>query len=255
MKKRWLWMGGLSIAAGSVVLGYAAGRARAAGLHAPDPLTYRGVLTDLTGVPLSGSKNIQVQFWDQAAGGAVQCSVGPMPVGLVAGTFEVALPEGCTTAVHATKDLWAEVFVDGSSLNRAKLGAVPYAVEADTASNAAGPLATQLAAIEGRLARDTSGATKRICTGSTPIGSTDWQAYSSTDVMVRVDTSACNFTTRPIYIPALVGENLLYITTGGSTPYVIEATAKTQFDIYVRNSTPADANANKWHIEWIGIGN
>jgi hypothetical protein len=255
MKIKWLWMGGLSIGAVSLVLGYVAGRARASGLRAADPMTYRGVLTDLAGVPLIGTKDVQIQFWDQATGGAIQCSVGPMPAALAGGAFEIVLPDACTTAVHATPDLWAEVLVDGDSLNRTKLGVVPYALEADTASNAAGALATQLAGIEGRLARDTSGATKRICTGSTPIGSTAWQAYGSGDITVRVDTSACNFTTRPIYITALVGENQHFLTTGGSTPYVIEATATMRFDIYIPNTTPASANTNKWHIEWIGIGN
>ena len=255
MKMKWLWTGGLSIGAATLVLGYVAGRARASGLRAADPMTYRGVLTDLAGVPLTGTKNVQFQLWDQPTGGAIQCSVGPMPATLVAGAFEIVLPDECTTAVHATPDLWAEVFVDGGSLNRTKLGAVPYALEADRASNAAGALATQLAGIEGRLARDTSGAAKRICTGSTPIGSTAWQAYGTGDITVRVDTSACNFTTRPLYITALVGENQHFITTGGSNPYVSDATATTRFDIYIPNYTPANANAFKWHIEWIGIGN
>jgi len=255
MKTKWLWMGGLSIGAASLVMGYAAGRARASGLRAADPMTYRGVLTDLAGVPLTGTKNVQIQFWDQATAGAIQCSVGPMPATLVGGAFEIVLPEACTTAVHSTTDLWAEVFVDGASLNRTKLGVVPYALEADRASNAAGALATQLAGIEGRLARDTSGAAKRICTGSTPIGSTDWQVYGSSGITVRVDTSGCSFTTRPLYITALVGENQHFVTTGGSAPYVTDATATTRFDIYIPDATPAGANMYKWHIEWIGIGN
>jgi hypothetical protein len=255
MKIKWLWMGGLSIGAASLVLGYVAGRARASGIRAADPLTYRGVLTDHAGVPLTGTKDFQIEFWDAATGGAIQCSVGPMPVALTAGGFEVVLPDTCTAAVHAIPDLWVEVFVDGGSLHRTKLGAVPYSLEAHTASNAAGPLATQLSGIEGRLARDTSGATKRICTGSTPIGSTAWQAYGTGDITVRVDTSACNFTTRPIYLTGLVGQNQHFITTGGSEPYVSEATAKTQFDIFIPNTTPASANANRWHIEWIAVGN
>jgi hypothetical protein len=255
VKIKWLWMGGLSIGAASLVLGYIAGRARASGLRAADPLTYRGVLTDLAGVPLTGTRSVHIELWDGATGGTIQCWVDPMPVTLVGGAFEIVLPDACTTAVHANPNLWAEVFVEGASLNRTKLGAVPYALEADRASNAAGALATQLAGIEGRLARDTSGATKRICTGSTPIGSTAWQAYGSGDITVRVDTSGCNFTTRPIYLSALVGQNQHFVTTGGSEPYVSDATATTQFDIFIPNTTPASANANRWHIEWIGIGN
>jgi len=61
--------------------------------------------------------------------------------------------------------------------------------------------------------------------------------------------------TRPMYITALVGENQHFLTTGGSTPYVSDATATARFDIYIPNTTPASANTNKWHIEWIGIGN
>jgi hypothetical protein len=254
MKIKWLWMGGLSVATASVVLGYVAGRARASGLRAADPLTYRGVLTDLAGVPLTGTKNVQIQFWDQATGGAIQCSIGPMPATLVGGAFETVLPDACTAAVHATPDLWTEVFVDGASLNRTKLGAVPYALQSDRASNATGALAAQLAGIEGRLARDTNGAPKRICTGSTPIGSTAWQVYGASGMTVRVDTSACNFTTRPLYITALVGENQHFMTTGGSSPYVNDATGATRFDIYIPNAMPAEANAFKWHIEWIAIG-
>jgi hypothetical protein len=55
---------------------------------------------------------------------------------LSSGAFQVVLPAACTTAIHANGDLWVEVFVDGTTLGRTKLGAVPYAVEADHAVRA-----------------------------------------------------------------------------------------------------------------------
>lgn len=258
MRTSWLWIGGLSAAVACGIVGYTAGRARAAGIPTSQPMTYRGVLTDTMGVPLTGMKNIQLQVWNLATGGTNTCSVGPVPVTLAAGAFDVPLPDTCTTAVHAGADQWIEVFVDGSSLGRTKMGAVPFAVEADTASHAAGALNARIAGLENRLAHDTADTPQRICTGSTPIGTTAWDAYNATTVHVKVDTSACQFTTRPLYVSSLVGESNHYTATGGAAPYVTDANAKTQFDIYANaatNWTPADANTQKWHIEWVAIGN
>lgn len=116
----------LAVFAGAVA-GYSVERARAAGIPATTALTYSGVLTDANGVPLTGSKNIQIQLSDMA--GNVQCTVGPTATTLKAGSFSLPLLDACTTAVHADPDLWIEVFADGNSLGRTKLGAVPYAVE------------------------------------------------------------------------------------------------------------------------------
>jgi hypothetical protein len=52
--------------------------------------------------------------------------------------------DSCAAAVHTYPDLWAELFVNADSVGRSKLGAVPYAIEADAASQAAGALATRL---------------------------------------------------------------------------------------------------------------
>ena len=149
-KKLWI-IGLLSTAAAALSIGYLVGRARAAGIPATNAMTYGGVLTDTSGTPLTGSKNIQLTVWDAASDGTSQCSVGPAAQVLVAGGIQVTLPDACTTAVHANPDLWIEAFVDGSSLGRTKLGAVPYAIEADhvvSAMNAtnANTAATALAA-------------------------------------------------------------------------------------------------------------
>jgi hypothetical protein len=133
----------LTLGIGALV-GHSVDRARAAGIPATQAMTYSGVLTNAAGAPLTGSKNIQIQIYDMASGGTVQCTVGPTAIELVNGGFSVVLPDTCTTVVHATPDLWIEVFADGASLGRTKLGAVPFAVEADHANGAAGPLAQQV---------------------------------------------------------------------------------------------------------------
>jgi hypothetical protein len=148
MKKR-LWVGGLAlVAASGITLGYLSGRARAAGVPAKTPMSYSGVLTDTAGTPLTGSKNIQVVFWDDPTDGTAQCTVSAGSQPLVAGSFRVPLSDGCTNAVHGYAELWVEVVVDGTSLGRTKLGAVPYALEADTATNAGGALDDRIRAIE-----------------------------------------------------------------------------------------------------------
>jgi len=137
-RRRWIAVLALVASVGGGV-GYLAGKARAVGIPASKPMTYSGVLTDPAGTPLTGMKNIQVQLWDMAMDGTMQCSTGPTAITLVAGSFQLPLLDACTAVVQALPDLWAEVFVDGSSLGRTKLGAVPFAVEAARAATVACP--------------------------------------------------------------------------------------------------------------------
>jgi hypothetical protein len=134
--RRLIVLGFASLFALGIGSAYLIGRARAAGAPTLQPLTYTGTLTDTAGVPLTGSKNLQLTLWDMATAGTMACTFGPSTVTLSAGTFQVVLPADCSTAIHAHGDLWLEVFVDGASLGRTKLGAVPYALEADHAVNA-----------------------------------------------------------------------------------------------------------------------
>jgi hypothetical protein len=128
----------LVLVACAATFGYWLRGARAAGVPPAQALTYSGVLTDAAGVPAAGMKNVQVSLYDKAADGTLQCSAGPQAVTLVAGGFQVVLPDTCVTAVHANPDLWAELFVDGTSLGRNRVGAVPYAIESDRAASASG---------------------------------------------------------------------------------------------------------------------
>lgn len=119
---------------------YLVGRATAA-VPTTDPFFYAGVLTDNNGIPVSGSRNIQVSLWDDPTDTAtVRRKCGP--VGgvqtIAGGHFSVRLDDpACVTAIHAIPDLFVQIDVDTATLiPRSKIGAVPYALEADKATSA-----------------------------------------------------------------------------------------------------------------------
>jgi hypothetical protein len=116
--------------------GYWVSRARASGPPQTAPLTYSGVISDMNGVPLTGSKMILLGLYAAATGGNVLCSSVPTTVTLVGGAFQLPLMDNCTPIINAMPDLWIDVFVDSVSVGRAKLGAVPYAIEAAHAASA-----------------------------------------------------------------------------------------------------------------------
>jgi hypothetical protein len=126
----------------------------AAGIPATGTLTYTGYLESPDGTAVSTAKNIALAVYDAVTAGNKVCEVNSAPITPVSGRFQIALPGGCTAQISANPELWIEVWVDGTSLGRTKLGAVPYAVEAGhavtadsatTAANAVGGLATQIA--------------------------------------------------------------------------------------------------------------
>lgn len=127
--------------AASAVLGVFGHQVFAVGIPAANTLTYTGVLEDTNGVALTGSRNIQLQVWNAASEGAIQCATSSSAISLVGGRFQVPLPSTCVDIVKKNADLWVEVLVEGASLGRTKLGAVPYAVEAQQAQEAAGAIA------------------------------------------------------------------------------------------------------------------
>ncbi|HET8933967.1 MAG TPA: hypothetical protein VFN67_11030 [Polyangiales bacterium] len=82
---------------------------------------------------------MQLTFWrsKDMTPAHLACQTRSTPVALrSSGQFSISLPEECTQAVHDNAELWVEVTVDGSSLGSARLGAVPYALEAKHASSA-----------------------------------------------------------------------------------------------------------------------
>jgi len=135
--------------------GYHIGRARADGIPAKNTLSYSGVL-EKDGAPVSGKHKIQVALWDDALATDVshQKCATVVDQATVAddGWFSLSLDAPCTAAVHATSQLWVEVALDTVSLGRAPVSAVPFAVEADRASNSAGNLEARLQALENKPA-------------------------------------------------------------------------------------------------------
>lgn len=128
-----------------VVAAFLAGLAQAGGIPESGALTYSGLLQDSAGAPLSEPQWVEVKFWNDVTASAPNnqvCDTGtPAAIGLVNGRFSIQLPDQCTTGVGNDPQVWAEVFVGATpsavaSLGRAKIGAVPYAVEASHAVSA-----------------------------------------------------------------------------------------------------------------------
>ncbi len=119
-----------SVIATSALVSYWTGSARAGGIPTSNPLYYSGLLTDKTGKVLTGSKAISVVLWNAVTAGNKKCTTAAKTTNLVQGRFRVALDKTCIKAVQDNSDLWVEVVVDGTSMGRTKIGAVPYAVEA-----------------------------------------------------------------------------------------------------------------------------
>lgn len=164
------WVMGVAAASACAVLGYSAMQVRAAGAPVTSPLIYSGVLEE-DGKPVSGARMIGVKLHDAASGGAPRCAVGPDPTAVKAGRFSIVLDEECASAVHELGDLWVEIDVDGQPLSpRAKIAAVPYALEASRAADAAGPLRDELNAMKTRLAALEQRAVPRILVTRDPRG-------------------------------------------------------------------------------------
>jgi hypothetical protein len=129
-------------------------RVRAGGIPTADVLTYTGELEAPDGTPVTGDKNIGLALYDAVEKGAEVCRVKAAPVALVSGRFQLSLPKACSDAVSDNPDLWSELEVGGVSLGRTKLGAVPYAIEAQhalAADNA--PVVTEWALVPNPVLR------------------------------------------------------------------------------------------------------
>jgi hypothetical protein len=128
----------LAVALGALALGGAVfvgtRIAQADGVPQTQPLTYSGTLLDAAGNPATGTLNVDLNLYTAAMGGSLACATSGQ-ITLVGGRFQLVLDPSCTAAVHATPDLFVEFKVNGASVftTRPRLGAVPYALEADTA--------------------------------------------------------------------------------------------------------------------------
>ncbi len=122
------------VSVAGMAIAFRMGRAQASGIPQTGTMSYSGTLLNF-GQPDSDDHTIVLRLW---AGGSVACTTTPAgTTRLVNGHFTIPLDDSCVTIVHQNRSVLVEVVVDGNSLGQSPLGAVPYAVEADTASAAA----------------------------------------------------------------------------------------------------------------------
>jgi hypothetical protein len=129
-----------------------------------------------------------VFFWNAATNGTSVCNTSSTAIALDSGRFSVALPDACASAVKASPDLWAEVLVNGGSLGRTKINAVPYALEAGHATNADNATNATTAA----TANAAGGALKTVINGLASASSvpvvTAWAPLAATEVFSATTT-------------------------------------------------------------------
>jgi hypothetical protein len=130
-----LTMVSLATMAAGAVLGYGF-RVRADGIPDANPLYYAGTLTE-NGQLVNGQRALTVNVWaDGTSPGAPVCQTVASTAQVSNGRFRVALAASCKSALNKNNNAWVEVIDGATSLGRAKIGAVPYAVEADHATSA-----------------------------------------------------------------------------------------------------------------------
>ena len=193
---------GAAIAAAAGGLGLMVGLAHAEGVPATAAFTYTGYLETPAGAPVDSAVSLIIKVWDNASTGSTVCATNAQDVTPVAGRFQITLPDACATAVKASPNLWVELLVDGSSLGRTKLSAVPYALEAahavnaTNASAATGALKTTLDGLRpkgtpsGFRAVRTAGLTQDIPTSAQTVVDFDTEEY---DVNAELDLVANSF--------------------------------------------------------------
>jgi hypothetical protein len=142
-------------AAAACLAGYFAGRARADGVPATAPLlTYSGYLEQASGQAVTGPHAFVLRLWDAATDGTMLCQIVPASsIDVSNGHFQIPIADAsCAAAIHAHAETWVEVLADGDSVGRSKVGAVPYALEADRSRDAIGDLHPASVTAKGDLA-------------------------------------------------------------------------------------------------------
>jgi hypothetical protein len=128
---------------------------RAIGIPAAPTMYYRGTL-DEGGAPVTGTRMFTLRLMTAAIGGTELCTTGSLTVTVTNGAFELPLPAACTDAIRnqvAAPEIWQELSLAGATLGaRTRLGAVPYAVVADRAANAEGPLSAAITTLNAQVA-------------------------------------------------------------------------------------------------------
>lgn len=159
-------------------------RVLAEGAPAEQPLFYSGVL-EVDGELASGEHTIALELYDAASGGEQGCAI-ERTAEVSAGRFRIDASE-CADALRGTADVWVAVsFTDADGVERtipgrSKVGAVPYALEADNAKTA-----SAAGAATGELRATIEALTQRIAVleagggGGPPVSLTAFYALKKT---------------------------------------------------------------------------
>lgn len=168
-KRIWIALGACLATFGT---GYGV-RVLAEGAPVEQPLFYSGVL-ETNGELASGTHMIKLELFDAESGGNMGCSI-ERTAEVEAGRFRIDASE-CADPMRDNPEVWVAVsFTDANGVMRAipgrsKVGAVPYALEADhakAASAASGALEETIAQLTARIeALEASGGGGGPATGS-----------------------------------------------------------------------------------------
>lgn len=103
------------------------------GIPSANPLYYSGTLSE-GGQLVTGTRAITINLWpDGTTQGTPLCQTVTSTAPIVSGRFRIPLVSSCKTAINQNNSAWVEVIDGATSLGRAPIGAVPYAVESDHA--------------------------------------------------------------------------------------------------------------------------
>lgn len=137
MKPRSAFLGVGLLSAGSFIAGFGLHKiVRAEGIPDTTPLYYSGTLTE-AGQLVTGTRAITVNLWaDGTTAGMPLCQTVASTAGITNGRFRIPLAAVCKAALNQNNNAWVEVVDGATSMGRQKIGAAPYAVEADHALTA-----------------------------------------------------------------------------------------------------------------------
>jgi hypothetical protein len=98
------------------------------------------------------------------------------------------------------------------------------------------------------------GAATGVCKGQTAPGATAWQQYVDGALYLDVNTSACGFTSTPLYLTSLGGFTSHWLVEGATSIYFPTPTG---FRIYVQSPGITPQIANEWgmHLNWQAMPN
>jgi hypothetical protein len=127
-------------------------RVYAENVPATTPLFYAGTLEE-AGQLVDGMRTVTLTVWDKESEGKQVCQSITENLSVSAGHFRMAVSDACASELRAANkpaDVWIALsFKDGSGTphdipGRTKVGAVPFALRAESAASATGALAGQV---------------------------------------------------------------------------------------------------------------